>query len=75
MSTPRAGFEGSYLGDAGRIAPDTRMECKICWHVYDPAEGDGVRQVAPGTAFAELPADWRCPECDGDREQFMALPD
>lgn len=75
MNTPRRGFEGSYLGDARRIAPETRMECKICWHVYDPDEGDPVWQVAPGTPFAALPEDWRCPECDGDREQFMALPD
>jgi rubredoxin len=50
------------------------MECKICWHAYDPDEGDPVWQVAPGTPFADLPEDWRCPECDGDREQFMALP-
>ncbi|MEL6977834.1 MAG: [NiFe]-hydrogenase assembly chaperone HybE [Pseudomonadota bacterium] len=66
-------FEGSFLGDAARIGPRTRMECKICWSVYDPAEGDDVRQIPPGTPFAALPADWRCPTCDGERDQFMAL--
>lgn len=65
------GFEGSYLGDDSRLSDDAVMECKVCWHVYDPVIGDEVWQVAAGTAFSALPDDWRCPECDGDREQFM----
>lgn len=68
-------FEGSYLGDGARIDPGTRLECKICWYVYDPAEGDAVWQIAAGTPFGELPAHWRCPVCDGEREQFMVLDD
>jgi len=70
-----AGFEGSFLGDAARIADDDRLECKICWHVYDPAVGDPVAQIPPGTPFHALPADWTCPECDGARDQFMVLRD
>ena len=66
-------FEGSYGGDASRIADDARMECKICWHVYDPSEGDDYWQIPPGTPFSALPEHWRCPECDGAREQFMVL--
>ena len=66
-------FEGSFLGDASRIGATTRMECKICWTVYDPAEGDEVRQIQPGTPFAALPDDWRCPTCDAERDQFMTL--
>jgi rubredoxin len=50
-----------------------RMECRICWHVYDPAKGDELGQVPPGTAFADLPADWRCPNCDAPREGFLVL--
>lgn len=64
-------FEGSYLGDNEKLADDTTMECKICWHVYDPTEGDDYWQISPGTPFSELPDHWRCPECDGDKEQFM----
>jgi rubredoxin len=73
MSGPR--FEGSFLGDATRIGDDARMECKICWHVYDPTAGDPVWQIPSGTPFSALPDDWRCPECDGDRQQFMVLRD
>ncbi len=69
----RLGFEGSYMGDAARIGPATRLECKVCWHVYDPAEGCEVWQVPPGTPFSALPDHWRCPVCDGARDQFMVL--
>jgi rubredoxin len=68
-------FEGSFLGDASRIAPDTKLECKICWYLYDPALGDPVNQVPPGTPFVDLPAHWLCPTCEGDRTQFMVVLD
>ncbi|MCB1939529.1 MAG: rubredoxin [Rhodocyclaceae bacterium] len=66
-------FEGSFLGDASRIADDARLECGICWAVYDPALGDAVGQVPAGTPFSALPAHWRCPNCDAEREKFMVI--
>jgi rubredoxin len=51
----------------------TRLECRICWHIYDPAEGDELGQVPPGTPFGDLPADWRCPQCDAAKELFLVL--
>lgn len=68
-------FEGSYLGANDRIGPRAVMECKVCWSVYDPAEGDAFRQVLPGTAFADLPEDWSCPHCGTPKAQFMVLDD
>lgn len=50
-----------------------KMECGICWHVYDPACGDEVWQIAPGTPFAALPPHWTCPQCSGQQERFMTL--
>jgi [NiFe] hydrogenase assembly HybE family chaperone len=66
-------FEGSFLGDASRISATARMECGICWTIYDPAEGDPVWQVPPGTPFATLPEHWRCPTCDAEKHKFMVL--
>ena len=66
-------FEGSYLGRDEALSEDTKLECKICWYQYDPAEGDPVWQIAAGTPFSQLPDHWRCPECDGDKDQFMVL--
>ena len=68
-------FEGSYLGDVSRLRDDARLECRICWHVYDPALGDPVWQIAPGTPFSQLPPHWRCPQCDGEAMQFMVVHD
>ncbi len=68
-------FEGSYLGDRSRVAPGARLECKICWYRYDPAVGDAIWQVPPGTPFAELPPHWSCPQCEGAAEQFMVVDD
>lgn len=65
--------DGGDQGDGGRIGDDTRLECKICWHVYDPALGDPYWQVPPGTSFARLPDHWTCPECDGARSGFLVI--
>lgn len=69
----QAFFAGAYGVDDSRLPPDAKLECKICWHVYDPAEGDDVWQVAPGTAFAELPDFWSCPQCGAPKRDFLVL--
>lgn len=71
--TSTSTFEGSYLGDRSRIADGARLECKICWWVYDPAEGDPQWQVPPGTPFSQLPDHWSCPQCEGRADQFMIV--
>lgn len=55
------------------IDPNARLECRICWYVYDPAVGDPVYQVEPGTPFRSLPDFWRCPECDSDPGTFVPV--
>nr|WP_305890995.1 rubredoxin [Methylomonas sp. WSC-7] len=55
------------------MPPEAKLECKICWHVYDPAEGDTVWQVPPGTAFADLPEHWSCPQCGAPKQGFLVL--
>jgi len=44
--------------------------CDLCGYIYDPAVGDPDNDVAPGTAFADLPDDWECPECGAGIEDF-----
>jgi len=75
MSADRRGptFEGTYLGDAARLPDDAIMECKICWARYEPDNGDDYWQISAGTPFSQLPDHWRCPECDGDKNQFMRV--
>jgi rubredoxin len=62
-------------GAAARLDDATRLECRICWYVYDPAEGDPQEQIPPGTPFLKLPAHWRCPQCDSAPQVFIPVDD
>jgi|ASRR01.1.fsa_nt_gi rubredoxin len=64
---------GSFGGDLSKLSDDSVLECKICWHVYDPKHGDDVWQIPAGTPFSQLPEHWACPNCDGAREDFMVV--
>jgi len=44
--------------------------CDVCGYVYDPAAGDPAADVKPGTAFADLPDEWVCPECGAEKDAF-----
>jgi rubredoxin len=74
MSAPSE-FGSVSLQSGETPAPTTRYECKVCWHVYDPAEGDPVWQIAPGTPFADLPPHWSCPNCTGEKSGFLVIKD
>jgi rubredoxin len=49
--------------------------CTICGFIYDPALGDVEHDIAPGTAFEDLPADWTCPHCGVDKSSFEQTED
>jgi len=50
-----------------------KYECDFCGYIYDPAEGDTARGIAPGTAFEDLPGDWVCPVCGEGKEVFSPV--
>lgn len=68
-------FAGAYNGDVNSLSDDAKLECKICWHVYDPVEGDDYWQIPPGTPFSALPEHWTCPVCDSEKSGFLLLDD
>ncbi len=47
--------------------------CVVCSHIYDEAEGDPPTGVAPGTRWADVPADWTCPECGVTKADFQEM--
>jgi rubredoxin len=47
--------------------------CVICGWVYDEATGCPEEGIAPGTRFADIPTDWRCPLCDVGKEDFALV--
>ena len=47
--------------------------CLICGFFYDEAAGLPEDGIAPGTAWADVPADWMCPECNVGKAQFQMV--
>ena len=45
--------------------------CPTCGYVYDPAVGDPDTDIAPGTAFEDLPENWACPLCGVPKSEFV----
>jgi rubredoxin len=48
----------------------TRYKCVVCGYIYDPAEGDPINGIDPGTPFEDLPDDYLCPVCSAGKEEF-----
>jgi rubredoxin len=47
--------------------------CLICGHIYDEAQGDPAHGVAPGTCWADVPEDYRCPACGASKSEFEMI--
>ncbi len=44
--------------------------CTICGYIYDEAQGEPENDIAPNTAFADLPDDYACPLCSVGKDSF-----
>ncbi|XBS69298.1 anaerobic nitric oxide reductase flavorubredoxin [Acerihabitans sp. KWT182] len=49
------------------------MQCGVCQWVYDPALGEPMQEVAPGTPWSEVPDTFLCPECGLGKDVFDKL--
>ena len=47
--------------------------CIVCNYVYDPAVGMPEDGIPAGTAFADIPDDWECPDCGVSKEDFEVM--
>jgi rubredoxin len=51
-------------------------KCSNCDWEYDPAKGDSFLiggMIKPGTPYAELPSNWRCPTCRASKDSFVEV--
>ncbi len=44
-----------------------------CGYIYRPEKGDRKGKIPAGTAFEDLPDDWRCPVCGASKKMFQKL--
>lgn len=49
------------------------MQCSVCQWIYDPALGEPLQDVAPGTRWDMVPEYFLCPECGLGKSVFDAL--
>jgi GntR family transcriptional regulator/MocR family aminotransferase len=47
-----------------------RFMCRGCYFIYEEASGLPQQSIMPGTPFADIPANWRCPDCGTDKTTF-----
>ena len=45
-------------------------QCIVCGYLYDEAKGDPEHGIAPGTAWADVPDGFECPECGVAKSDF-----
>jgi rubredoxin len=51
-------------------------KCTNCDWQYDETKGDAMMiggQIQPGTAFDDLPSNWRCPVCRASKDSFAEV--
>ncbi len=44
--------------------------CMNCGYIYDQAKGDPDGDIAPGTAWEDVPETWKCPSCGSAKSDF-----
>ena len=45
-------------------------QCESCLTVYDEKYGDAKAGIPPGTSYLDLPEDYKCSVCEGDKNLF-----
>lgn len=44
--------------------------CQVCGYIYDSEVGNIDCDIAPGTAWEDVPEGFLCPLCSADKSQF-----
>jgi len=52
---------------------ESSMLCTVCQWVYDPGQGEQNQDIAPGTAWSDVPDYFLCPECGLGKEVFEEI--
>ncbi|MDO9314525.1 MAG: rubredoxin [Burkholderiaceae bacterium] len=47
-----------------------QYQCLVCGFIYDEALGLPDDGIPAGTPWADVPADWECPDCGVSKSDF-----
>jgi flavin reductase (DIM6/NTAB) family NADH-FMN oxidoreductase RutF/rubredoxin len=56
-----------------QISALPKYRCPACGYIYDPLIGDPENGIKHGTSFDDLPADWVCPVCGTEKDDFEKI--
>ncbi|WP_181312291.1 fatty acid desaturase [Nocardioides campestrisoli] len=72
-TSARPGADLAWSGDGKQGAEVLAARCPGCGYTYEVAAGDEHEGFAAGTAWADVPAGWSCPDC-GVRDKVDFVP-
>jgi rubredoxin len=60
---------------ASKEAPELSevYQCSNCMTIYDSSYGDDKFGIPPNTSFENLPEDYCCPVCEGEKKLFEKI--
>jgi GntR family transcriptional regulator/MocR family aminotransferase len=65
------GIDGAARPVAGAVQAGRQLfMCGGCYFIYEPAAGLPDQSIPPGTPFAAIPSNWRCPDCGTEKTTF-----
>ena len=47
--------------------------CDICAYEYKKETGDSKSNIVPGTAWENIPQNWKCPICGAEKSLFLLI--
>ncbi|AMK15202.1 rubredoxin [Methanobrevibacter olleyae] len=47
-----------------------QYKCSVCGYIYDTETGEERRNVPAGTAWEDVPEDFKCPLCGAVKKMF-----
>ncbi|MGE3320342.1 MAG: rubredoxin [Candidatus Berkiella sp.] len=50
-----------------------RFMCLLCGFIYDEAHGKPDEGIPAGTKWADVPLNWRCPDCGAMKDDFEMI--
>ncbi|CNI32178.1 anaerobic nitric oxide reductase flavorubredoxin [Yersinia mollaretii] len=72
ITLPQNGVEKSRAHTEVAVSMQS-MQCSVCQWIYDPALGEPLQDVAPGTGWENVPEYFLCPECGLGKSVFDPL--
>jgi alkane 1-monooxygenase len=75
VEAERVAAEEAMLAAAAAVPPEEVLaaRCPGCGHTYEVEAGNELEGFAAGTAWADIPDDWCCPDC-GVRDKLDFVP-